>query len=400
MRTLVINTYGGSLLLGARALGAEIVGSYEDSGFGHGIQQLNFTDVDLRAERRQWPDRDLDGHVVLAHPPCSAFSVQNNSSGTKGIDSDAFACTKVVLDYAMKHHATAIAVESVMGALQGAWQVHQQYADSNGYHLYRVLQNGAMFGPQWRERFWAVFVRQGAGPRELALSLYPRWETVGQRIAGHEEGPAVENCDQLLARFQQRLREEACCNDADMAHLFGKTDPHHRTTGVVNVLRERKWPNADREDVFLMHVGTFSTGQLCYIDPAGLAPCLLGTSWWYANGRNMSQAAYKRIMGFPADYEFGRWTNAMRTYLSKGVIPQVAQWVLGQITRHLGEQHIKNCECQGCEPGGMDQDDFPVRSYNLTVPPDHIADFRFKGTGPSRTGDWGKDTVRLKGEEV
>jgi site-specific DNA-cytosine methylase len=393
MRTLVLNTYGGSLLLGAQALGSEIIGSYEDSGFGHGIQQLNFGQYDLRPARKDWPDQNLRDAVVIAHPPCSAFSVQNNSAGSKGVNSDAFHCTKVVLEYAMRNNAVAIAIESVMGALQGAWQVHQQYADDHGYHLYRILQNGAMFGPQWRERFWGVWVKQGAGPKELALSLYPRWETVGQRIAGHEEGPAIENCDVLLERFQKRLREEACCDESDMQHLFGKTEPHHRTTGVVNVLMERKWPDANREEVFLMHVGTFSTGQLCYINPDGLAPCLLGTSWWYTNGRNMSQAAYKRVMGFPADYEFGRWTNAMRTYLSKGVIPQVAEWVLGQITQHLGERHRDGCTCQGCTLTASD------KGYHLAVPPNHIADFRFKGTGPSRTGDWGKDNVRLKGTE-
>ena len=42
MNTLIINTYGGSLLLGANAVpGANIIGSFEDCGFGVAITKVN-----------------------------------------------------------------------------------------------------------------------------------------------------------------------------------------------------------------------------------------------------------------------------------------------------------------------------------------------------------------------
>src|SRR5439155_6327803 len=146
--------------IGTTAAGLPIRGSYEDAGFGLSLQMVNFPDLEFRATVDDWPDhQDLRRTIVLAHPPCSAFSRQT-PKGRTGIQSDAFACTKRVLSYAMRRGAVAIAIESVQPALEGAKAVHDGYARRHGYHLYRVLQNAISFGvPQWRPRFWAVFVR-------------------------------------------------------------------------------------------------------------------------------------------------------------------------------------------------------------------------------------------------
>lgn len=397
MKTLVINTYGGSLLLGARSVNAEIIGSYEDDGWGSDIQAANFPDVDLRRTRREWPTQDLSDVVVIAHPPCSAFSVQNTSPTARGVNSNAFACTKVVLDYATENNALAICIESVTRAMAGAWQVHQEYADRCGYHLYRVLQQGALFGTgQWRERFWAIYIKKGAAHPNLELQLRPRFNTVADVITGYEASPAPHNIDILLEELKKKLRDEIQVRDEDMSFFFDPQDPPHRTQGFARLFTKRLFTPG--EDVgFISHELldiTFSSGQLCYIDPRGLAGVILGSSWYYVNGRNLSEAGYKRLMGFPADYVFpdGPLRRNMRTYLSKGVIPNVAGWVLRNVKEHLeGRRGAAHgdwlCKDSGCPAG------YHVQPYVVTVEPNRIADLRISLTAKRR---WGQERPLLR----
>lgn len=378
MRTLCLNTYAGSLLLGARSHGADIIGTYEDVGFGSDIQAANFPDVPRLERYDDWPKQDLHDVCVLAHPPCSAFSVQNTSPSARGTDSKAFSCTKKVLDYAMRNGAAAIAVESVMGALQGAWHVHDEYAKKHGYHLYRVLQVGAMFRPQWRERFWAIFIKKDVARERLSLTLKPSWMTVREAVDGHEDGPAPGNLDKLLTELRERFINEVGCTPIDMDYFFNEQDPPHRTIGIMRLFQERMFPEDDLWTVSRDYIGTFSSGAMCYLNPNGLSPTILGSTWLYYRGRNLSETGYKLLMGFPSDYVFpGGTRRQMRMFLSKGVIPQVAAWVYSQIESHL------NGWPDGLAPG-----------YHIEIDPGQLADFRI------RKSDWGQKQPRLKMEDV
>jgi len=371
MKALVINTYGGSLLLGARAAGCDIIGTYEDSNFGSDIQAHNFPDVPLVRYRRQWPKQDLSDTIVIAHPPCSAFSVQNTVRTARGVDSDAFSCTKSVLQYAVDNKALGIAVESVMGALGGAWRIHQHYADAYGYHLYRILENGCMWGAQWRERFWVLYIKKGAARENIQLTLTPRWQTVGEAVRGHEDGPSAGNQDVLLERQKVRLIRDVGLTDREMSFLFDPQDPPHKTTSLGKVLWDMKFKRPDskpqdRIDMFKKYIGGFSSGVVVFVDPNGLCPVLMGGSHWYMNGRNLSENAFKALMGFPTDYVFPErprnYRSQMRIYLSKGVMPPIAQWILEQAGTHLGMME-KN------RGNGMPR-------YEVECEPNHIADFR------------------------
>lgn len=370
MKVLVINTYAGSLLLGARALGVDIVGSYEDVGFAVPIQETNFPNVDIRPFRKDWPDPcDLSDTFIIAHPPCSAFSSQNTSKKAKGLDSKAFACTKNVLDYAVRNNALGVAIESVVGALAGAWKIHERAAHEGGYNIYRILQNGAMFAPQWRERFWVVMIKKGTAPEKMTWVLDPKWTTVGQATEGWLEGPSCGNTDRLLERLKTRLLEEAGCTDDDMSYFFDPQDPPHGTCMFNDVFWPRMFPDHDRWEVQRKYIGLFASGTLCFLNPNGLAPVLLGGAWWYMHGRNLSENAYKRIMGFPGDYFFPEYPknfrSNMRWYMSKGVIPQVAEWILEQVANHFGWTWSKR-------PQPSDN------AYTITVDNEGIADFRIR----------------------
>lgn len=382
----MINTYGGSLLLGARAFGADVIGSYEDIGFGSDIQEANFPEVELIRRIEDWPSQDLSETVVIAHPPCSAFSVQNTSRAARGPDSAAFACTRRVLDYAMSNKALVIAIESVTGALAGARHVHQKYADDNGYNLYRVLQNGCMFSAQWRERFWAVWVKKGAAPDRWTWKLERRLLRVRDVLEGQDlSEPTFPGMDEKLEKLKERIVYGTSCTPEDMSYFFDIQTPHH-DGGIGKVLQRRLYPGESPHDVRYEIVSTFATSSMRYINPDKLCPVLLGSSWWYLNGRNLSQTGYKLLAGFPADYVFPeRYVKKTRTFLSKGVIPAVAEWILGQISDHLGEPQSRCRQVVALLA--------PI-IYEVEISPNEIVDFRI------HRGHWDQRDPRIRHEEL
>jgi site-specific DNA-cytosine methylase len=376
LKVLAINTFAGSILQGASDFGADIIGSYEDKGYMQPVAQANFPNVEHIGKRKDWPDRDLSETIVVAHPPCSAFSVQTTSKSAKGIDAAAFFCTTQVLEYALKNKALAVCVESVIGALPGAWVVHEKFAREHGYHCYRLLENGCMFGAQWRERFWAVWIRKGAGNEgqsdDWSISLTPKFQVVEDVLTGHEDGPSPPGLDLALTRLKEKLTGELKLTNDQMEFLF---DPReHKTTWIIEVLYENFFKHPTHpltEDKWYLHqdIGGFSTSVMKYLDPRGTAPVLLADSFWYYNGRVLSEAGYKRLMGFPSDYKFPivdrkDYRNTMRQCLSKGVMPPIVTWLLDQLGAHLG-MHEKKYESN--RP-----------SYQLTCRPEHIVDFRIR----------------------
>ncbi len=377
MKVLAINTYGGSLLLGARAFGADIIGSYEDVAFGSDIQEANFPEIKLIRRLKDWPSQDLSETVVIAHPPCSAFSVQNTSRATRGPDSAAFACTRRVLDYAMSNKALVIAIESVTGALAGAWHVHQKYADDNGYNIYRIMQNGCMFSAQWRERFWSVWVKKGAASDRWTWRLERKLLRVRDVLEGHNlDGPTFPGLDEKLEKLKERFIYGASCTPEDMSYFFDTQTPHHNG-GIGKVLQQRLYPDENPFEVRYEIVSTFATSGMRYVSPDELCSVLLSSSWWYLNGRNLSRTGYKLLAGFPADYIFpDRYMKKIRAFLSKGVIPAVAEWILGQIGDHLEKTQL-----------------LPF-TYEVEILPNEVADFRI------RRGHWDQERPRIRHEEL
>jgi site-specific DNA-cytosine methylase len=379
MKVLVLNSYAGSLTLGATALGAEIIGSYEDHDFFLDVQKKNFPHLNFISYIRDWPAQDLSDVVVIAHPPCSAFSVQNNSKTARGPDSAAFACTKHVLDYAMGNNAKVIAIESVMGALAGAWPIHQSYADKNGYHLYRILENGCMFGAQWRERFWALWIKKGVATENVTFTIAPQFQTTQEVVTGHEDGPSAGDQEKLVATQKERFRTELGMNDEELSYYFGNTKPDYpfRTLGIPlgELLYQKRFKKPedfpeDKQEIIWKYVGGFGSGGMNYLNPDGCCNTVMGGSLWILNGRCVSETAFKVLMGFPADYEFPEtpknYRKNMRTGLSKGVMPPISRWILEQTAVHLGQTdnlHLLHQE----RP-----------AYSLVCEPDMIADFRIR----------------------
>jgi hypothetical protein len=363
MNTLIINTYAGSLLIGANAIkGADVIGSFEDCGFGSKITKANRArfpeladDFQFVDHIKDWPDLDLTNTLVLAHPPCAAFSQQNTSAAKRGVNTDAFGCTRKVLRYAMMNGAAAIAVESVMGALAGAWDVHDHMAEMGGYHIYRILKNSILFGvPQFRERFWCVFVRKDIAPAEMTWRLSPKFVTAGAVLEPTLPGTPVDGkgLDRTINKFVEQLTTGPCrCGERlspphDVVHGFDEAEVRavglahvtgHKRSGFSKLITPRFFPNEDHKVICRIHVSPFTSAQPSILAEGGFAPVLLGSSLWVYRGRPLPEEGYKAIMGFPVDYIFPEDRgHGMRTFLSKGVCPPVATWVLDNLRMHVG----------------------------------------------------------------
>lgn len=327
---LILNSYAGSLTLAATQLGLRTRGSYEDAGFGLRTQRLNFPTLHY-VERLPWPAQDLTGVTVIAHPPCAAFSLQNSNNhvihGKKqytGPDTDAFGCTKRVMDYALSQGCEALAVESVVGALEGGRAVHDAHAARHGYHVYRILQNALDFGvPQQRPRFWAIFTKWAP----LVLSYKPRHAKLSDVLMA--QGTLVPE----QARFWERTAARGWPRARVLTELLDGEVPGRLLQVTAKRLGLDDGSLHFKRAAETLGIGTFEAGHPRALNPDGAATTLMHNSWWFAVGRALYREEYLRIMGFPADYQFHPGdVKQFRKYLSKGVCPPVAKWLLANLT--------------------------------------------------------------------
>lgn len=381
MNTLIINTYAGSLLLGANAIkGSRIIGSFEDCGFGAANTKANralFTeatdDFQFVDHIKDWPDLDLTETIILAHPPCAAFSQQNTSKAKRGTETDAFNCTRKVLRYGMTNGAAGIAIESVPGALHGAWHVYNEMAQQGGYHVYRIMKNSLLFGvPQFRERFWAVLIRKDLAQPAMTWRLSPHLTTVRTVLDPVLAGATtpIPSMKRNIDKFVRQLGPGPCRCGA--THSFPEDEVRaaglaritgYKRAGFSALIQPKFFPTLDKGEVCRKHVSPFTSAQPSVLAPGGYSPVLLATSLWVYEGQPVPEEGYKVIMGFPAGYAFPKDPQySMRCFLSKGVCPPVATWILDNVRIHLG-----------LEPGS------PFtrgEGYVKVVMPGHIASFR------------------------
>jgi site-specific DNA-cytosine methylase len=345
---LIINSYAGSLTLAAKKLGHEIIGSYEDEGYGLSIQRENFPEIKYLDKFSSWPTQDLSGTIVLAHPPCAAFSQQNASKNARGTDAKKFQCTKNVLKYALGNKCMALAIESVPAALEGAREVHEQFATEYGYDIYRILQNPATFGiPQWRPRFWIIFIPKGSLSR-LYFQYEPKFKTVGEAIKGigSEPDPGLESdYDQQVAVLTEALGPEEALKIIRGSYGEG---------GLPSLLRQF-FKDLDAGQIAKKYCvgGNFMSHCMRILPPNGFATTLLFDSWWICNGKQLTRDQYKVIMGFPDDYKFsGKFASKFREYLSRGVCPPVAEWILENLDSNIRRLPIaERVDFKVIEPG-------------------------------------------------
>lgn len=331
---VVINSYGGSLQVGARMAGLNVVLSMEDAAFGIDIQKMNYPSVEY-VDRAPWPDRSLSGQVVLAHPPCAAFSNQNQSNDKRhrGSAAESFKCHVAVMEYSMRNGCSALAIESVPGALEGARETYDRVAKKYGYNVFRIMQNAVTFGvPQWRPRFWALFTKLP----ELWIEHKPEVRNLASVML--PSGTMLDGTETEQANLERKFKQ----NGFTTLGLFDLSMGEEGTGNLLHTYRKYV-QGLDGDDVTLeecaRRLGTSGTFFCKYprrLDPEGFATTVLSDSNWWFMERSLYVEEYCGIMGFPVDYKWPEGKRrTFRTYLSKGVCPPVAAWVAGQLAANV-----------------------------------------------------------------
>lgn len=338
MRALVINSYAGSLLIAVKQEGLKVIASLEDSAYGIASQKLNYPH-ERYVDAHPWPDlfrETLEESIAIAHPPCSCFSIQgaNADPATRGVDSEAFACTKKATEYALGLGVKALAVESVPATLEGARAYHDQVAAQFGYRPYRILLNAITFGvPQWRPRFWLLYVRQDF-PEKLFLHHRPVYRTVGETLEGVVPGDTIPGVE----RDYQKWKERLAVHHIDLERVLDQENPYGSVPYLV--ARYLGWEIGGSKSAveykFVEQYGfsKFSSVWSIQLNSGGFTPTLMATSNWWLNGRPLTRPEYCAIGGFPTTYKFDK-PRETQAYLSRGVAPPVARWVIRQIVNHV-----------------------------------------------------------------
>lgn len=355
---LCINSYAGSLVQAAKDCGLRVLGSYEDAAYGLDVQRLNFPELDglWAGHRRAWPrELDLTGAIVIAHPPCAAFSKQQTGNVKKqraegrdeitGVSAAKFQCTVDVVQYSLSKMPMALAVESVTGAFTGgAREMHEAAASQYGYRVFHVLQNAVMFGvPQWRPRYWAVYMRADVAAERMAFVVRPEFVPFGSIMDGGEPFP-----DQLKNTERQwaRLRAEGIVPEQAFGGDFDDDG--------------RIWPVLERMGVDAakareLALNKFDAQNIMFLAKNAVATTLVHNSWWWCRGRLASKGDFNVAMGFPRGYKFpdGKNPTEVRALLSRGVCPPVASWLLETIVATVQRKSPPLRGVSWCEDKGV-----------------------------------------------
>ncbi len=311
---VVINTYAGSLLLGAVAAKANVLATLEDCGFGSDLQALNFPKIPRYEKTEDWPTRyavpwrNID---VIAHPPCASFSVMAaRYDFQRGTESDGFECHRRVINYALGNRCRSLAIESVVGAYEGGRESYEELAQEYGYRVTYIFLNAVSFGvPQWRPRVWVIFHRQ----KTYNVELKPRYTLVGDII---NEGPTEVG---MLGGHMGKLWEQthkALGKRRPVGHIHQVLMREHGLSSYNELVA--KFPDAHG----------YVSGHIRFLDKNWFSTAILGNTALAYENRLLSLEEYCGIMGFPRDYKWGKRVRQARMYLSKGVCPPIATWIL------------------------------------------------------------------------
>jgi site-specific DNA-cytosine methylase len=357
---IAINSYAGSLVQAVKDCGLRVAGSFEDAAYGLDVQRLNFPELDglWAGHRRAWPEGvSFEERIVITHPPCAAFSKQQTGNVKKqraegreeitGTSAAKFQCTVDVIGYALPKKPMALAIESVPDAFtKGAREVHEAAAAEHGYRLFHVHQNAATFGvPQWRPRYWAVYMRPDCVRDRMAFVVRPQFVPFSEIMDGGEPFPdQAKNTERQWAKIR-----EAGILDRDPVEAFsGDFDDDGRIWPVL----ERMGVSA--EVARAVALNKFDAQNIMFLARQSLATTLVHNSWWWCGGRLASKGDFNVAMGFPRDYRFpdGKNPTEVRALLSRGVCPPVASWLLETIVAHIQRREPPLKGVTWCELGG------------------------------------------------
>lgn len=325
MNVVTINTYGGSLLLGAKMIKANIIATMEDTGYGSKLQALNFPAVPRYERLADWPERfaiPWSTINVIAHPPCKSFSLMSAScKNNRGTESEGFQCHRNVINYSLGHHCRSLAIESVPGAYEGGHEAYEELARQYRYRVTYITLNAVSFGiPQWRPRVWILFHHT----KQFRVELKPRYTLLRDVLNPGKNPVPLFSCTKTLYEKTRTVLK----GTHPRGHIFSLLRQHFGLSSDEEL--RAKFPDDTKG---------YLSGYVRFLDPDGFATTLLGDTSWAVDDRLLTIEEYCGIMGFPRDYKWNlsespNNANNARAYLSRGVCPPIAAWILKTLDRN------------------------------------------------------------------
>jgi C-5 cytosine-specific DNA methylase len=224
------------------------------------------------------------------------------------------------MEYALGLKCRTLTIESVMGAYEAAHEEYETAAELYGYRVSYIMLNSVDFGvPQWRERIWIVFHKC----RVFKVNCIPKRVTIGS----------------IIDRTKPPIQFDHFASTVMAA--FGPHITHDWRGNVYNqAKRQFDADDATPKEFCAKYkiCAPFISNAPCVLDHEGFANVLTATSSWLDNSgrkpRILSVEEYCAIMGFPTDYKWGKQLKKFRMFLSKGVCPPVATWIMQMVDRN------------------------------------------------------------------
>jgi hypothetical protein len=267
----------------------------------------------------------------------------------QGATADGFTCHRQVMDYALRQGCQALTIESVPGVMKAA-EEYTNAAKKYGYSVYFLRLNSISFGvPQWRPRVWIIFVK---GSQPFGVNLNPEYSPLSAVL--QSEGTILHHYGDQSKWAVERMMKSGVQPETLRAIFEGEYGTGTLLQIGAKVLEmDDAGPNFAEVRKAWQFGGLFAAMIPRILHSDYWAPTILSGSSWICNGRPLLLEEYNLIMGFPKDYKWPEAYLDPRLYLSKGVCPLVATWILKQIERNLLPPQETGVDTHVCQPGEL-----------------------------------------------
>jgi hypothetical protein len=178
--------------------------------------------------------------------------------------------------------------------------------------------NSASCGvPQWRDRVWIAFHKT----KNFKVDFRPKYNTLSTILDAHgtECGPVETGVRVTWERLRGSIRK-----DWPTGPLPAVLEKVHDIPHEPNFMGARQ----------KFGIRSLVTNNVRLISEDEMSPVIMHATTLALGKRLLNVEEYCAIMGFPRDYKWGKQIRKFRMYLSKGVCPPVAAWIMKQVDKN------------------------------------------------------------------
>lgn len=327
MRALGVNIFGGGFTIGVKRH-FDVVAHFEHDEYGVPTCRLNWPEMKFYTNVDAWPRTGWGGrnkiHFLYANPPCAPFSTASHGRSTTWREDPRLQRIYDIHELLDTIQPTVMAIESVVPSWTKGRELFDELAfeaRKQGYATTVLLHDAKWLNtPQQRRRVFFVYhtvridwQRPSFDPKSII--------TVRQAISKIKPRPGTPVPGQPADRLLEYA--ERCAPGQTFCDVFREMYPD-----------ESKWERNHLGKV----VGrpSFSDRRYPWDEPA---PVVLGggKAWHPVEDRQLLIEEMMALVTFPADYKWvpGSSYNDVSCLISRGVAPNVGDWLAGNVARAI-----------------------------------------------------------------